>query len=130
MPDRTVPSVSRPALWAGRIVSALVVLAMGLSGVMKFTGSPQLSQGMAHLGWPMSFALALGITELTCTLLYAIPQTCMLGAILLTGYLGGAIATHARLGEMFVAQAGLGVAAWLGLYLRDPRVRALVPLRR
>jgi hypothetical protein len=117
-------------LWTGRVISALVVAMLGLSAVMKFTNSPQLNEGMAHLGWPTKFAVALGITELVCTIVYAIPQTSVLGAILLTGYMGGTIATHARLEEAFFVQAGIGVLIWLGLFLRDARLRALIPLRR
>ena len=129
-PTTTVAPPSMPVIWTGRIISGLIVLMLAFSGVMKFTGSQQLTEGMSHLGWPAEVAIALGITELACTLLYAIPQTSVLGANLLTGYLGGAIATHARIGEMFIVQAILGVLLWLGLYLRDGRLRALLPLRR
>lgn len=121
--------VSKVVLWTGRILSAAVVLMLVMSGVMKFTKSPQLVEGMAHMGWPATLAVALGITELACTILYAIPRTSVLGAILLTGYMGGAVATHARIGELFVIQVGIGVVAWLGLYLRDARLRALIPFR-
>jgi hypothetical protein len=122
---------SPPAmLWTGRVISGLVVAMMAMSGIMKFTGSQQLIAGFAHLGWPAELAVALGVVELSVTLLYAVPQTSVLGAILLTGYLGGAIATHVRIGEPFIVQAGIGIAVWLGLFLRDARVRALIPLRR
>jgi hypothetical protein len=73
--------------------------------------------------------LGLGILELICAVIYVIPRTSMLGAILLTGYLGGAIATHVRVGEQFIMPAVLGVLIWGGLYLRDYRLRALLPLR-
>jgi uncharacterized membrane protein YphA (DoxX/SURF4 family) len=122
--------VNKPMLWTGRVISALPVLMLLMSGAMKFTKSPDVAKMMEHLGWPPNVAIALGITEITCTVLYAIPQTSVLGAILLTGYMGGAIATHARLGEPFYIQAGIGVLVWLGLYLREPRLRALLPLRR
>lgn len=82
-----------------------------------------------HIGWKSHLLVPLGITELVCTILYAIPQTSVLGAILLTGYMGGAIATHVRVGDMFLVQAGLGVLVWLGLYLREPRLRAILPWR-
>lgn len=75
-------------------------------------------------------APVLGVTELLCAVLYAIPQTSVLGAILLTGYMGGAIATHARIGEGFIPQIIIGVLVWLGLFLRDARLRALIPIRR
>jgi hypothetical protein len=74
-------------------------------------------------------ATPLGILELTCTVLYLIPQTAVLGAILLTGYLGGAIATHVRLGEGIIMHVVIGIVFWLGIYLRDSRLRALIPLR-
>jgi hypothetical protein len=85
---------------------------------------------MAKLGWSDKLAIALGVTEILSTILYLIPQTSVLGAILVTGYMGGAIATHLRIGEPFFVQAGIGVFVWLGLYLREPRLRALLPLRK
>jgi hypothetical protein len=84
----------------------------------------------AHLGWSERSMLPLAILELTCALLFLIPRTAVLGAILVAGYMGGAIATHARLGEPFLVQAGVGLLVWLGLYLRVPRLRELIPLRR
>jgi DoxX-like protein len=116
-------------VWTGRVISALPVLMLLYSASMKFTTSKQLTEGMTHLGWDSKVAVVLGITELACTILYAIPQTSVLGAILLTGYMGGAIATHARIGEAFYFQAGLGVLVWLGLFLREPRLRAILPWR-
>src|SRR4051794_485126 len=116
--------------WTGWVISGLVAAAMAMSGAMKFTNSPQLVEGFEHLGWPTKLAVALGILELTCTLLYSIPQTSVLGAILLTGYLGGAIATHVRLGEPVYVHVAIGVLVWLGLFLRDARIRQLIPLRR
>jgi hypothetical protein len=135
MPDTPTPPVSKAPVsnilvWTGRVISALPVLGLLLSAGMKFTTSPDLTKGMEHLGWPMNLAVPLGITELVCTILYAIPQTSVLGAILLTGYLGGATATHVRVGDNFVGPIIFGVLVWLGLFLRDPRLRALLPLRR
>ncbi len=121
--------VSQKMLWAGRILSTLPVLMLLMSGVMKLMKPPDLVEGFAKLGWPDHLALGLGIVELACTILYAIPRTSILGAILLTGYLGGAIATHVRIGEPFIVQFLFGVVLWLGLYLRDARLRALIPLR-
>jgi hypothetical protein len=136
-PTGSGAGASRPAggthpgmLWTGRVISGLVVAMMTMSGVMKFTGSKELVEGFAHLGWPDKLAIAIGITELASTLVYAIPQTSVIGAILLTGYMGGAIATHVRIGEPVMVQAGIGVAIWLGLFLRDARVRALIPWRK
>jgi DoxX-like family len=124
------PPVSKAMLWTGYVISALPVLALVMSAVMKFAQSPDIAKGFEHLGWPMKLALALGIVELTCTALYVIPQTSYLGAILLTGYLGGATATHVRVGDNFITPIIIGVLVWLGLFLRDPRLRALVPLKR
>ena len=89
--------VATKMVWAGRILSTLPVLMLLMSGVMKLLQPPDLVEGFAKLGWPVSVAVGLGIVELACTVLYAIPRTSVLGAILLTGYLGGAIATHVRI---------------------------------
>lgn len=120
---------SKKTLWAGRIVSALPVLMLLFSAVMKFVRPPGFADGMAHLGWDESQATGLAILELTCVALYVFPRTAVLGAILVTGYLGGAIATHVRIGESFVMQSLLGVLVWVGLWLRDVRVRRLLPMR-
>jgi hypothetical protein len=127
--DTPTAPVSKAALWAGRVASALPVLMLVFSGVMKLVKPAPVVEGFAHLGWDDQLALGLGILELGCTTIYLIPRTAVLGAILLTGYLGGAIATHVRIGEPYFLQAGLGVLVWLGLYLRDARLRALLPLR-
>lgn len=124
------PPPSRKALWAGWILSVPPALLLVFSAGMKFRDAPDMAQTLAHLGWPERSLRPLGILELTCTLLFLIPRTAALGAILLAGYMGGAIATHARLGEPVVVQAGIGLLAWLGLYLREPRLRELIPLRR
>jgi uncharacterized protein YndB with AHSA1/START domain len=116
-------------LWVGRIVSAAPVLMLLMSAAMKFIKPAGFAEGLAHLGYPESLALGLGLLELLCTLLYVIPRTAVLGAVLLTGYLGGAIATHVRVGDLFMVQALLGVLVWGGLYLRDERLRALLPFR-
>jgi hypothetical protein len=122
--------VSKKALWAGRILSVLPALVFLFSGIMKFVPSEQLTEGFAHLEWHIQFAMLLGMLELSCTILYLIPQTAVLGAILLTGYLGGAIATHVRIGDPIYMHIVLGVVLWLGLFLRDRRVRALIPVRQ
>lgn len=122
--------VSKPILWAGYIMSALPVLGLLMSAIMKFVQPEEMIQGFTKLGWHQSQALGLGILELACTVIYAIPRTSVLGAILLTGYMGGAIATHVRLGEQFAPQVILGVLIWGGLWLRDARIRALLPVSR
>jgi len=126
----TVPARSRKALWFGWALSVLPALLLAFSASMKFIRPPCIGEMFAHLGWPERSVLPLGILELTCALLLLIPRTAVLGAILVAGYMGGAIATHARIGEPFFVQAGVGLLAWLGLYLREPRLRELIPLRR
>jgi uncharacterized membrane protein YphA (DoxX/SURF4 family) len=127
--DRQGPA-SKAMIWIGWLLSALPSLMLLFSGGMKLLKPDDLVKGFEHLGYPEHLALTLGIVEIGCTLLYLIPRTAVLGAILLTGYLGGAIATHVRLLEMqFLAPLVLGVLIWGGLFLRDPRVRALIPIR-
>jgi hypothetical protein len=99
-----------------------------MSGVMKLMKHPDVVKGFAE--WPPNVATPIGIVELVSTALYLIPQTAVFGAVLLTGYLGGATATHVRLGESVLIPVGLGVALWLGLFLRDARIRQLLPWRR
>lgn len=121
---------SKAALWTGYIMTALPALMLLLSAAMKFSNSASLTRGFVHYGIPPGIVFSLGITELACTILYLIPGTSVLGAILLTGYLGGATFTTLRVGESFFAPILLGVFLWGGLYLRDRRLRALIPLRR
>jgi hypothetical protein len=128
--DPQTAPISKKMLWAGRIISALPVLMLLVSAVSKFMKPDFAVEGFAKLGWDMSQAVGLGITEVACTVIYLIPRTAVLGAILLTGYLGGAIATHARISDpQFVTPMALAVLVWLGLFLRDARLRALIPLR-
>jgi hypothetical protein len=126
-----VEPVSKTTLWTGRVVSALPVLMLLFSAIGKFAKPTAVVEGFAELGWPDNLTLALGIVELGCVIIYLIPRTAVLGAILLTGYLGGATAAHVRLHDnSFVMPIILGILIWLGLYLRDRRLRDLVPLRR
>jgi uncharacterized membrane protein YphA (DoxX/SURF4 family) len=126
---QTVP-VSQKMLWAGRILSALPVLMLLFSGIMKLMKPVPVVQGFTRYGYPQRHILLTGFLEIACTILYVIPRTTGLGAILLTGYLGGATATNVRIGDpSFVVTVILGVLVWLGLYLRDQRLRPLVPLR-
>jgi len=126
---QTAP-VSKKMLWAGRIISALPVLLLLFSGVMKLMKPAPLVQGFAQFGYPESLILKIGILEIFCTVVYMIPRTSVLGAILMTGYLGGATATNVRVGDpsSFIPVL-VGVLVWAGLYLRDDRLRALIPLR-
>jgi DoxX-like family len=126
----TRPSTSRTVLWISYVISAIPVLMMIMSGIMKFIPSQALSEGFEHLGWPISQASILAILELGCVVIYLIPRTAILGAILMTGYLGGATATHVRVTDaQFFIPTLLGVFAWLGLWLREPRLKALLPFR-
>ena len=125
-------ATSKKMLWTGRIISALPVLFLLMDGVMKLLKPRVVVDATVQLGYPESVILGLGIVLITCTILYIIPPTSGLGAILLTGYLGGAVATHVRVGEgLFpvLFPVIVGVLIWGGLYLRNQRVRALVPLR-
>jgi hypothetical protein len=117
-------------LWAGRIMSALPALMLLFSGVMKLMKPAGVIEGFTRLGYPESLALGIGIVEVACVIVYLIPRSSVLGAILLTGYLGGATATHVRIGEPFFMPIILGALVWGGLFLRDDRLRALIPLRR
>ena len=128
---QTTP-IPKSTIWAGRIISALPVLFLLMDGVMKLVKPRVVVEATVRLGYPESVILGLGIVLITCTALYIIPATSVLGAILLTGYLGGAVATHVRVGEGLFSvlfPVMVGVLIWLGLYLRDGRLRALVPLR-
>src|SRR3989449_10906971 len=100
-----------------------------MSAFMKLKGGAEVMQGMAHLGLPESLIMPLAILEISCVVIYLIPATSVLGAILLTGYIGGAICTHWRVGGPFFIQIALGIFVWLGLYLRENRLKALIPLR-
>ncbi len=121
-------SGSKGIFWAGVVVSALPALVLLASGVAKLAASPK-PEDLAPIGWTVDKMLPLAIVELVCVILYLIPRTAVLGAILITGYMGGAIAAHVRINDYFVVQALIGVLTWLGLYLRDARVRQLIPLR-
>ena len=116
--------------WAGRAVSVLAVLPFVPSAGMKLIRHPEVIKGMGHLGLPESLILPLGVLELLCVAVYLVPRTSVLGAILLAGYLGGAILTHLRIGEAVTMHIAIGILVWLGLWLREPRLRALLPLRK
>ena len=130
--DTQTAPVSKKSLWAGRIISALPVLFLLLDGVMKLVKPAPVVAATVQLGYPESTIVGMGIVLLGSTVLYIIPRTSILGAILLTGYLGGAVATHVRVGAgLFpvLFPVIIGILVWLGIYLRDDRLRALVPLR-
>ena len=123
--------MSRWSVWVGRVISALPVGMMVFSSIFKFRPTPEVLQFFTgKFGYPQTSLFPIGVAELFSAILYAIPQTAVLGAILVTGYLGGAIATHVRASDPWFGPALLGGLAWLGLFLRDPRLRELLPLRR
>ena len=121
---------SKKVTWIGRILSILIGLVFLFSATFKFIDGPQVKEGFAHLGLPERIMLPLGILELTCVVIYLIPATSILGAILLTGYLGGAILTHWRIGEPVYTQIILGILVWAALYLREDRLKTLIPIWR
>ncbi|MGH7242975.1 MAG: DoxX family protein [Phycisphaerales bacterium] len=125
-----VPPVnSKAALWSGRVITVLVFAMLTFSAVLKFTMIEDVTKEFTRLGYQQNVIIALGVTELACAVIFLIPQTAVLGAILLTGYLGGAIATHVRISDPFWPPALGGILAWLALFLREPRLRKLIPLR-
>lgn len=129
-PENTPPSQSKVALWVSYIMSAIPVLMLIFSGVMKLVQPAGMMENVAKMQFPVALLLPIGIVELLCTVLYIIPRTSVLGAILLTGYLGGAVETHVRLQESFLFPLAFGVLIWGGLFLRDARIRDLIPLRK
>jgi hypothetical protein len=120
---------SMKMVWVGRILSALPVLLMAGTGLYALLKPEAVAPGFAHYGYPDAALMRIVMVEIGCAIVYAIPRTSVLGAILLTGYLGGATATHVHAGEPFFIPILVGVVVWLGLYLRDARLRELVPLR-
>jgi hypothetical protein len=130
-----VVAISNKALWTGRILSGVVVLFLLVDAGYKLIRplpAPAV-EAFGKLGYPVEFAAGLGILLLSCVALYLIPRTSVLGAILLTGYLGGAVASHVRVGDAWFSHAlfpvYVGLLIWGGIYLRDERLRALVPFR-
>jgi hypothetical protein len=130
--DTHTAPVSKATLWAGWILSAVPALFLLVDGVMKLVKPAPVVEATVQLGYSESVIFPLGIVLLGCTVLYLIPRTSVLGAILLTGYLGGAVATHVRVGEgpfPVLFPVFFGALLWGGLVLRDTRLRALLPLR-
>jgi|SRR5215204_4098076 len=124
-------SASKNAIVTGYILTALPAVFLLLDGVMKLFKPSFVVEGTTRLGYPETTIVPAGITLVACTILYLIPRTSVLGAILLTGYLGGAVATHVRFLEgvfPIVFPVIIGTLIWAGLYLREPRLRTLVPI--
>jgi hypothetical protein len=121
---------SKKMIWTGRVISAIPVLLMVFSAVMKLIKAAPVVQGMPRFGYPESLIVIIGVLELLSCIIYLIPSTAVLGAILMTGYLGGATATNVRVGDpSYIMTVLLGVFVWGGLFFRDARVRALIPFR-
>jgi hypothetical protein len=122
------------AVWAGRTMSALVVIALVTDGTIQLFAPARIAGMLQETGFTIDLTRVLGPITLACAILYAIPATAVLGAILVTGFLGGAICAHVRIGELGSAPEILalllGAMTWVGLYARDPRVRAILPLIR
>src|ERR1700749_926206 len=120
------------ALWAGRIMSAFVIIALVADGTVQLFAPARIASMLQETGFAMEVTRVVGPIVLACAILYAIPATAVLGAILVTGFLGGAICAHGRIGELGsppeIFSLLLGATAWGGLYLRDPRIRAVLPL--
>jgi DoxX-like family len=128
---QTVPA-SRGSLWAGRVITALVVAFLLFDGVTKVMRAAPVMEAFARLGYPAGLAPVIGIILLVCLAIYVVPRTAILGAILLTGYLGGATEVHVRAGNPLfetLFPVIFGVLVWAGLFLRDEWLRALIPLR-
>ena len=133
MESNTQTPVSNGRLWGGRIMSWLAALFLLIDGVMKLFKPAVVVEATVKLGYPENTILPIGIVLTVCTILYLIPRTAVLGAILLTGYLGGAVATHVRVGEgLFPVSFPIifGVLLWGGLYLRNNRLRSLIPINQ
>ena len=122
------------ALWAGRIMSAFVVIALVADGTIQLFAPAQMASMLQETGFAMDLTHVVGPIILACAILYAIPTTAVLGAILVTGFLGGAVCAHVRIGELGsppeLVSLFLGAMTWGGLYARDPRIRAILPLIR
>lgn len=113
----------------GIVLTVIPALMLTMSAAMKLTQNPEVVTGLAQAGFPAQVLVPLGVVELLGVILYVVPPTAVLGAVVLTGYLGGAVATHVRINDAFMTPVIIGVIVWAGLWLRDPRVRALLPLR-
>ena len=138
--DTTLDTIAAPALattkprrWPGRVITAIPVLFLAFDVAIKFANPPAVAEASAKLGLPPDLAVLLGVVLGACLALYVIPRTAPLGAVLLTGYLGGAVLTHLRVGDPLISHTlfpiYVGALLWTGLYLRDDRVRRLLAAR-
>jgi DoxX-like family len=130
-PAIQLASPSKAALWTGRVMSALPVLMILFGSVVKLMRLPSVVEAFTRIGVPERLILPVGTIELLCCVIYVIPQTAVLGAILMTGLLGGATITGLRIGDpSYPLPVILGMLAWGGLFMRDPRLRELIPMRK
>jgi hypothetical protein len=132
-PANVATSNSKILIWVGRVVSTLVVLFCAFDGIMKVIKEPHVIAASAELGFSTNEMVLIGVLMLACTVLYAIPRTAILGAVLLTGYLGGAVLSNLRVGHPVfecIFPVIFGALAWGGIFVRDPRVRELIPFRK
>ena len=127
-------ATSKAALWTGRVFSVFAALFLLVDSIMKVVKAAPAVEGTAQLGYPVTVVFGIGVTLLICTIIYLIPRTSIFGAVLLTGYLGGAIATHVRVSNPLFTHTlfpiYVAILIWGGLYLRDEKLRALIPFRR
>lgn len=126
----TIAKPSMKLVWTGRIISGLIVFFLISGNIYGILNAAKLAPQSAKYGYPEGAMMKIQITCMICALIYAFPRTAILGAILLTGYLGGATATHVRVSEPFFIPIVVAVLAWVGIFLRDERLRSLIPLRR
>jgi hypothetical protein len=128
--ELNIAGPTRKAYWIGWVLGVLPSLLLLFSASMKFIKPAGMEESLDPLGWRMDQMTGLGILEAGVAIIYLIPRTSVLGAILIAAYMGGAIATHVRIGDNFVVvHVLIGVLVWLGLWLRDPRLRSLIPFR-
>jgi hypothetical protein len=128
-----IANESKGMLWTGRILSGLIALLFVFDGVGHLMKPAPVVEAFARLGYPLSASVGIGVLALVCTAIYLIPRTSIFGAILMTGYLGGAVSTHVRAGSTLfetIFPVILGTLMWAGIYVRDAQLRELIPLRR
>jgi hypothetical protein len=129
--DRMHAAPSRGRLWAGRIIGYLCALILIFSAVLKFIQPTGFDEGLAHLGWNAGKIFWIGVLEIVVAVIYLVPRLSVIGAILITGYMGGAIATHVRVSDPFpLVQILIAILAWLSLWLRDSRLKPLMPITK
>ena len=129
-PPEISKKVPKKMFWTGKVISILLSLFLLLDAIMKIVKAAPSVEGSVELGYPENTVIPMGVTLLLCTVVYLIPRTSVLGAILLTGYLGGATATHFRVEQPVYFSVIFGVLIWLGVYLCDERLRQLIPFRK